>query len=512
MSSDDGGPDQLRVQDPERLRELSYAMMDGVASEEQARELAEWLKQDSAARDEYLTLVDLHATLASDLGHCLSDSNKQYEVQSDQPSPEPGSMPTETQGSKSKRVQMLGLAALAASLLIGATWFFQDDPGATNGSEFANTREDTSTDGSQNKSTIADQATFASVIQLSRAEWGSEQKLRVGERLSAGTIALEQGFVLIAFDDGVEVTLEGPAEYQLLEIGQTILHSGLLTATVPPGAEGFTVETPTAEVVDLGTSFGIDLREDGYSRVSVFDGEVEVAAPEAEEKMLLTEGDSVRIGEDQQIQEVEFDPIRFAKVWPIASGITGSSEAFRFVPPWPPRISLVSSDSDIFVAKECYSKDLAFDLSVNVSEPGTVTTLEDLSPNKIQQGRRIRSYILHYAPTTNLNPRRATKLKGSITFDRPILGLIVMHEELKASSRRFSRRAAGESQHRRQLDFTGEKARDRITLSDDMRTLDVELISPGRSSDLIRVIVESSGRLAARPRRSRNQRLDELSN
>ena len=42
--------------------------------------------------------------------------------------------------------------------------------------------------------------------------------------------------------------------------------------TVPPGAEGFRVDTPSAQVVDLGTAFGIEQFADGTSKVSVFDG------------------------------------------------------------------------------------------------------------------------------------------------------------------------------------------------------------------------------------------------
>ena len=66
------------------------------------------------------------------------------------------------------------------------------------------------------------------------------------------------------------------------------------------------------------------------------------------------------------------------------------------------------------------------------------------------------------------------------------------HEELFASSRRFSRRYAGEAQVRRQLDLTGALEGDRIELSEDRRTVTLELVSPGRSSDLIRVIVDGS--------------------
>ena len=108
--------------------------------------------------------------------------------------------------------------------------------------------------------------------------------------------------------------------------------SGLLTSTVPPGAEGFRVDTPTAQVIDLGTAFGIELGDNGVSHVSVFDGEVEVAVPKSATRQLLTEGEAVRV-EQENIKPVDFDASVFDKIWPVSSGISRSTGAFRFAPP-----------------------------------------------------------------------------------------------------------------------------------------------------------------------------------
>ncbi len=437
--------------DSNTLRMLASAVMDGRATEGQQQQLASLLRDDESARDEYLAYVDMHAILATDLSFMQNVSaEKQPEV---------------VRPASSKRwIQVASIAGLALCLLIAVTLIMNNAPKAPQASQFSS-------------------VVFASDAGV---------KLKVGDRLGAETIRVESGFVRLQFDDGVDVTLEGPAEYELIELGKTRLTSGLLTATVPQGAEGFQVNTPTAEVVDLGTSFGIDLREDGFSRVSVFDGEVEVAATDATEKQLLTEGESVRIGVDQEIEEVDFDPQPFEKVWPISSGIAGSSEVFRFVPPWPKRIRFVQSDDDIFVAAEGYVVDLDKALQVNISEPGEYERVDDLTPLELPVGEQIRSYILHFSPTENRRPRDAKRVSGSITFDRPVLGLIVQHEELLASMRRFARRGAGEIQHRRQLDLNGRNNGDRITLSEDRKTVTLDLISPGRNTDLVRVIVDGN--------------------
>ncbi|MEM7561390.1 MAG: iron dicitrate transport regulator FecR, partial [Planctomycetota bacterium] len=233
-------------------------------------------------------------------------------------------------------------------------------------------------------------------------------------------------------------------------------------------------------------------REDGFSNVSVFDGEVEVLPLDSEEKRLLSEGEAVRVGRDAIIEDVGFDLKRFEKLWPIESGIAGSSETIRFIPPWPRRIRFVQSDETIFVATEGRRTSLQNALRLNISKPGEYLQANQLTPDEVAAGRRVRSFILHYSPTEQVGFRRAARLEGSVTFDRPVLGLIVQQEELLASSRLFTNRSAGEGQRRRELQLTGGADGDRISLSEDRRTLSLDLISPGRSSDLVRVIVDAS--------------------
>jgi len=79
----------------------------------------------------------------------------------------------------------------------------------------------------------------------------------------------------LQFGGGVMVYLEAPARFDAVSDSRVVLHSGRLSATVPPAGIGFTVETPEAEVVDFGTEFSVDV-EGGASEVHVFDGLVRV--------------------------------------------------------------------------------------------------------------------------------------------------------------------------------------------------------------------------------------------
>lgn len=94
-------------------------------------------------------------------------------------------------------------------------------------------------------------------------------------------VALDRGLVEITFDCGARLILEGPIACDIESASTAQLNRGRLTATVAkwPGkgtGPRFTVETPTATVTDIGTSFGVAVNEAGLTDVSVFDGLVDL--------------------------------------------------------------------------------------------------------------------------------------------------------------------------------------------------------------------------------------------
>ncbi|MCA9086516.1 MAG: FecR domain-containing protein [Planctomycetaceae bacterium] len=374
----------------------------------------------------------------------------------------------------SGRRVIASFAALAACLLFGLMWFrnpASDDPPSE---------------------------TFFTVAMIQNADltWS------VGDRLGPVTINLADGLMRLLFDDGVEVTLQGPARYQLIAPGRTRLHAGLLTATVPPGAEGFQVDTPTAEVVDLGTAFGIALDTDGQTVVSVFDGEVEVKSSNSEDRQLVREGEAVRV-DSTQVRTSEFDANTYVKIWPASSGIVESTGAFLIAPPWPRRMGLVQSDSEIFVLPEGYAKELDEPLTLNITLPGDYRLESQLVADQLPAESRVRSFLLQFRPVDSGErepddvPLRADaselkRIVGDVTFDRPILGLIVRGDDLRASDGLFSIRGGQVPQKGRALELFGTPRDDRVTLSDDRRTVRLDLAAFGLFSDQVRVIVDQS--------------------
>ena len=101
--------------------------------------------------------------------------------------------------------------------------------------------------------------------------------------LSGQRLNLESGLIELHFKTGARVVVAGPAELALGEEDQDLdqpniagfLELGRLVAHVPASAVGFTIQTPTALVTDLGTQFGINIDTNGKMNLGVVNGTVE---------------------------------------------------------------------------------------------------------------------------------------------------------------------------------------------------------------------------------------------
>jgi len=90
-------------------------------------------------------------------------------------------------------------------------------------------------------------------------------------------LGLKKGLLSIAYDQGVEVVVEGPAKFEVERSG-IFLEYGRVYSRVSETGTGFTVNTSTSQFVDLGTEFGVRARVDGSSEVHVTKGKVQMFA------------------------------------------------------------------------------------------------------------------------------------------------------------------------------------------------------------------------------------------
>ena len=182
-----------------------------------------------------------------------------------------------------------GLCVAAAAGLIAAALFLVVRPsGAPPGASRESVREPIE---------------VATVIQMKDVRWepGAPAPLGEGSVVATGRLRFQSGRLTLAFFSGVSLTIDGPADLEVLAADRVFCHHGKLRARVPRGAEGFTVRGAGSEVVDLGTDFALNRQPGGKSVVMVFEGQAAVS-------VLGRDGSSVHGALLEGRRAVEVDP------------------------------------------------------------------------------------------------------------------------------------------------------------------------------------------------------------
>lgn len=136
---------------------------------------------------------------------------------------------------------------------------------------------------------------LGTLTEIRPCSWGEKSDaMKTGGRIGVGELELQSGIAKINFDHGVAMTLEGPSRISLSSIDRCYLHNGRIYAKVPPQATGFTVETASAEIKDLGTEFGVSIDEGENADVQVFSGRVDVSPKNRNEVIPITTGGWLR--------------------------------------------------------------------------------------------------------------------------------------------------------------------------------------------------------------------------
>jgi hypothetical protein len=133
----------------------------------------------------------------------------------------------------------------------------------------------------------------------------------LGQTFDDGVLALQEGVAEVVTVLGVRLVLEAPVDLRIDPASpfQARLINGAVVATVPPRAIGFTIVTEEAEVVDLGTEFGVRRDTTGGTRVQVYEGEVLAGKQGGKANRRLLEGDGLRIrAESEQPETLSFVP------------------------------------------------------------------------------------------------------------------------------------------------------------------------------------------------------------
>lgn len=118
---------------------------------------------------------------------------------------------------------------------------------------------------------------IAVLAKQSGVQWsGNWVPKTVPARLVAGQrLCLAVGTAEVTFNNGCTITIKGPADVTLDSPLRVLARQGTVRARVGEDAQGFVIETPATQVVDLGTEFGVSVDAATHDTdVVVFEGAV----------------------------------------------------------------------------------------------------------------------------------------------------------------------------------------------------------------------------------------------
>ncbi|HOW64571.1 MAG TPA: FecR domain-containing protein [Candidatus Paceibacterota bacterium] len=147
----------------------------------------------------------------------------------------------------------------------------------------------------------------------------STPSLQADRPVPARRIGLLAGAVELSLHNGVTIVFEGPGDLELVTPMRVLLHSGQAVVRVPGNATGFQLETTAAQIVDLGTEFGVKCGPGGASEILVFDGKVVASASGkgAGFPLQLAAGTGTRFTSDQpNPTQIAYRPERFVRRFP----------------------------------------------------------------------------------------------------------------------------------------------------------------------------------------------------
>ncbi len=136
---------------------------------------------------------------------------------------------------------------------------------------------------------------FATLIQATECEWLGKASPVEGERLGKSDLRLDHGTALIRFFDGVEISLQAPSHLEILGPNAATLHQGELYFSNDMSDEdvSFSLSTPQGELLDIGTSYSVAVKENGVEEVHVEDGKV-IRLDESGQEFTVGAGQAMR--------------------------------------------------------------------------------------------------------------------------------------------------------------------------------------------------------------------------
>lgn len=309
------------------------------------------------------------------------------------------------------------------------------------------------------------------------ADQTEERLLSAGLRRGE-VVRLDHGFAQFCMASGVLVNVEAPAELKFTGTNKVQLLSGKVDADVPHSAIGFCLETPSGEIVDLGTRFCVEVQKNGGTNCGVLTGSVEAFAQDTKsdrefEPLRLMEGTavSVKSGKIQAIDHQSFVD-GFTSMDNAVRGVLRYTSNLTFLREAP--IQLGSQTGPLLFFEQEGIATTGEEI-VNIVDPGSYHPDEYKPPvHQLPAGLTVSSLMFFVrADKGEANHRQGAV---EIQFTYPIVGIMTSQAGLSASQSIFGHPetdylAMGVN------DRPGIEPNDLVRISEDRRTLFIQYMA-----------------------------------
>ncbi len=243
----------------DRLYHLLFLLEHNDISQSDFEELQELLRNDPEAQQAYFRYVDVAIDASAILG-------TQWQIQLDK-SPAPlfaEAKPPEVKGDFLRVIALAALILFCVGLLV---YWNRSTLTAKNSDEIdAMVNVDVERIPSHSRREVI-------VTQSADAVMFRDTVPAIGSPLIyQHEYVLSEGMLELTFPIGAKVVVNSPSVIEVLSEDRMQVIVGSCSVYAPPGAEGFRVDTPGAEVIDLGTRFSVGVSESGETDVHVVEG------------------------------------------------------------------------------------------------------------------------------------------------------------------------------------------------------------------------------------------------
>lgn len=327
----------------------------------------------------------------------------------------------------------------------------------------------------------------ASIVKSSRdVIWSGDLEPDLEGGLKPGRYQLDSGVVALKFRGGDEMTVEGPAVFDVNEDESAFVHAGVALARLSPDRKGISLQSNGLDIQEPASLMGINARSESSTEAVIFKGDGGVCMTDGGVCRELYEQEAIKADRNKdRLVDIPYNPHAFLKAWELLSGVEKNLGAVRIEMPGSEigPSSSGQSEVQVFVENEAFEPEQ--DMEVDDVRPGEFASFETNAGQALQASGQLRSYLLQLWPSEGED---GEEVEASLTFDHEVVGVIYSSDRLANSDQSVGTTMthAGEEFNRdRGLDSSG----DLILLSEDRRTINLKLRGDGERVDQVRVLV-----------------------